>query len=139
MLLVTAGFLLYAESGLRRGSHSEQVFRATFTSSVGLAVASDVTVAGVPVGRVLSIRLDPATMLSRVVFTIRADIALPADSTLAVEAAGMSGADVLSVRPGTSHDRLASGGTVRRTVPALGLEQAAGEYIFGAGGLSEPP
>lgn len=110
---------------------------ARFVSANGLKVGADVDMDGVPVGRVLSIRLDPSTYMANVGFTLDRDIALPDDSSLAIGSPSLTADTALLVQAGQSSGRLAPGAVVTNTQEPLSLEQQISNYIFGNGGLPD--
>ena len=66
---------------------------ANFNSVSGLRVGADVEMAGVPVGRVASIRLDDdlTRRQARVVLILDKDLQLPADTIASVKTSGLIG------------------------------------------------
>ena len=136
VIAVAAGFLALAlttaESG--RGSTDGLHLRAVFPSSDGLEAGDTVALAGIPVGQVLSVRLDRRTFLADVDLAVASDIAIPTDSRFAITGGGMSDG-VLAIEPGRATSHLAQGAVVTATVSAESLEQQVGNYIFGDGGI----
>src|SRR6056297_2576113 len=70
VLAVAIGFLVYAgqATGLS-GGQSEYELAASFRSADGVDLGTDVRMAGVKVGRVTGIELDPTTYRASTVFT----------------------------------------------------------------------
>ena len=66
----------------------------------GLAVGTDVRLAGIKIGTVSDLTLDPKTYLVTVHMNIRNDIKLPTDSSVLVTPAGFLGGQYLSITPG---------------------------------------
>jgi phospholipid/cholesterol/gamma-HCH transport system substrate-binding protein len=137
VLLTAICFVLFAISATRSSVGSDVRVRSIFSSSSGLAVGSAVELAGVVVGKVVSISLDPRSDLAVVTFTRPRDLALPADSALAVRGGGPSASASVSIVPGHSPSALQTGGTITRTAPARSLEDDIGDFIFGNGGLGD--
>ncbi len=134
VLAVTAAFLAYAIVETRDGAgEGGRRYGAVFSSTDGLSAGAPVTLGGVVVGRVDAIRLDTRTMASDVTFDLRREIALPADSNVAVSSAALGGGGALAITPGHSGARLAPGTAITDTTPSRSLEAAVGDYIFGAG------
>ena len=138
VVAVAAGFvaLALASTGTPGQSAGGIRLRAVFPSSDGLDAGDAVVLAGIPVGRVLSVRLDHARFLSDVDLEVAASLALPTDSRFAIRG-GSTGDGVLEIEPGHAATHLASGAVVTSTDPAESLEQQVGNYIFGSGGLGE--
>ena len=136
MIAIAGGFYVYAvtrqsdESGTRRYG-----LQAIFLSSNGLKAGADVRLAGVKIGTVSSITLDPQAFVTRVGFDVDDRYRLPADTSLGVGSSGFTSANALLVDPGHASQRLSPGDTIRNTHEMLSLEQTVSQYIFGDGGL----
>lgn len=136
VLLVAVVFYVYARASQTDLSHDRYPLTARFISANGLHVGADVQVAGVPVGRVTDIVLDPVMAVANVRFTVDRALSLPADSGVTIGSATMTSDDSLMIQPGTAKDRLAPGAVITNAQAALSLEQQVSNYIFGNGGLS---
>lgn len=135
VLAATAGFAIYAH-GTQTGYGADRYpLSAQFVSANGLARGADVDLAGVPVGRVSRIRLDPATALAVVDFEVNASLHFPIDSVLTVGSTTLSGDSALMIEPGTSRQLTKAGDVITSTREPLSLEQQVSNYIFGNGGL----
>ncbi len=135
VIVVTAIFYSYAITRLRSLPSERYSLHAVFLSSDGLRKGADVELAGVKVGSVSSIKLDPAAFVAHVEFQIDSAYQLPADTTIGIGSSGFTTANALLVDPGRSHTMLAAGDSIRSTREMLSLEQTVSQYIFGAGGL----
>ncbi len=138
VVAVAAGFValaLASTSTPGQGADGMRL-RAVFPSSDGLDAGDAVVLAGIPVGRVLSVRLDRTTFLSDVDLQLASALAVPSDSQFAIRGGG-TGDGVLEIEPGHAATHLAAGAVVTATIPAESLEQQVGNYIFGSGGLGE--
>ena len=85
VLVVAMGFLTYA--GQVTGfsaTQSEYKLTASFRSADGVSVGTDVRLAGVKVGRVTEMKLDPDTYRAGATFTVRDGISVPDDSAVAI-------------------------------------------------------
>ncbi len=131
---IAIGFYGYAASlnGVKGGPAYE--LRATFLSSNGLHEGADVILAGVTVGRVTSIALDPRTLASNVTFQVDQALKLPVDTRLSIGSSTLTSAEALLVNPGTSHTMLPAGAMLTDTCEPTSLEQQVSRYIFGNGG-----
>lgn len=135
ILAVTAGFYTYAVTRQQDAGPDRYGLQAVFLSSNGLHVGADVRMAGVKVGTVSSITLDPAAFVTHVAFNIDRQYQLPSDTSLGVGSSGFTAATALLVNPGHSAGRLAPGAIIHDTHEMVSLEQTVSQYIFGAGGL----
>ena len=130
VLVVAAGFLTYAiaNNGTRGGSGYP--LHAAFDHIDGLAVGSDVRLAGVKVGSVLGTTIDPRSFLADVTLSVRDDIKLPTDSSAEVTSDGLLGGKYLALSPGGADRILPVGGTITVTQGSVSLEQLLGKFIF---------
>ena len=135
VIAVTVGFYSYAVARFKSQAASFYLVHATFISSNGLHQGADVDMAGVKVGRVSSIKLDPAAYVARVDFEVDARYHIPLDTTIGIGSSGFTTANVLLIDPGRSKTMVEPGGSIKSTREMLSLEQTISQYIFGAGGL----
>ncbi|GBQ30406.1 MCE family protein [Gluconacetobacter azotocaptans] len=135
VLLVAGAFYAYARATQVDLSHDRYALDARFLSANGLHVGAEVQLAGVPVGRVAAITLDPASYMADVRFTVDRNLSLPADSGVMIGSATMTADDALMIVPGTAPARLAPGAVITNAQEAVSLEQQVSNYIFGNGGL----
>lgn len=132
-LLVLAGLVgLLAMALLGSGRKSETGYRlaARFSRIDGLSVGSDVRLAGVAVGQVVSERVDPGTFQAEVVFTVRDAVRLPTDSAAVVTSDSLLGGKYLSLDPGGADTILKPGGRLTVTQGSISLEQLLSKFIF---------
>lgn len=134
ILLAIAGLLMLAfqvsNLTIYRGDKGYNV-TASFDNIGDLKVRAPVTVAGVKVGQVASIILDPKTY--RAVATLRMNENanyIPKDSTASILTAGLLGANYISLSPGFDERFLGNGDNIRETHSAIILEQMIGQLLF---------
>ena len=96
-------------------------------------VGADVEMAGVPVGRVASIKLDDdlSRRQARVVLILDKDLQLPADTIASVKTSGLIGDKYVNLTAGGSEDILASGDTLEETESAVDIESLISKYALG--------
>lgn len=105
---------------------------ADFTSISGLKNGASVEIAGVDVGRVDRITLDPARgYVARVFLSIRTGVKLTDDTIASIRTRGIIGDKYILLKPGGSDDLLADGGKISETESAVDFEQLISEYIHG--------
>ena len=106
---------------------------ASFDSVSGLRVGADIEMAGVPVGKVTSIRLDPDPMRNQAVVRLRfdKDLHLSDDSIASVRTSGLIGDKFISISRGGSEHMLAPGDTITETESAVDLGSLISKYAFG--------
>ncbi|WP_306112318.1 MULTISPECIES: outer membrane lipid asymmetry maintenance protein MlaD [Roseovarius] len=122
VLAIAAGFVIYAGqvSGFS-GAAPEYELRASFRSADGIDVGTDVRLAGVKVGRVTDMQLDPDTYRARAVFTVRDDIEVPDDSALAISSEGLLGGNFVEIMPGGSPFYFTAGDEIEFTQGSVSL------------------
>lgn len=104
---------------------------AQFDSVAGLKVGANVEMAGVPIGKVEAIALDPERQVARVRLKIQSSVVLTDDTIASVKTAGMIGDKYIKLSPGGSDLILKAGDTIIETESALDLEELISKYVFG--------
>jgi phospholipid/cholesterol/gamma-HCH transport system substrate-binding protein len=139
VLAAAAGFLFYAlgAGGVSRGGRGYQV-TASFGQVGGLASGADVRVAGVKVGVVSGVELDPKTYLALTRFELDSSVKLPSDSTAKIASDGLLGGSHVSIEPGGSLDNLADGGEITNTQGAVDLFGMIGGMMRPQAALDSP-
>ncbi|ATP27289.1 outer membrane lipid asymmetry maintenance protein MlaD [Chromobacterium violaceum] len=107
------------------------VVYADFDNVGGLKVKAPVKEAGVLVGRVSDIRLDPKTYRARVALNIDKQYQLSDDVSASILTSGLLGEQYIGLQQGGSENNLAPGGTITITSSALVLEQLIGKFMTG--------
>jgi phospholipid/cholesterol/gamma-HCH transport system substrate-binding protein len=103
---------------------------ARFDNIGGLKVRAPVRSAGVTVGRVTAITLDPKTFQGVVSMDIRQGFRFPKDSSAKILTAGLLGDQYVGLEPGAEEANLAVGATITQTQSALVLENLIGQMLF---------
>ena len=106
---------------------------ARFQSASGLRVGANVELAGVSVGRVVSITLDPDPMNTQAVVRLRLDqdLKLSDDSIASIKTSGLIGDKYVSLSRGGSESILPAGGAITETESSVDLETMISKYAFG--------
>jgi phospholipid/cholesterol/gamma-HCH transport system substrate-binding protein len=129
VLIAAAGFLAYSLSvGGPRGGHGYAV-GAKFGQVGALAPGAVVSVAGVKVGTVSSITLDPKTFLAQVKLDLDPKVPLPSDSTAKITSDGLLGGAHVVIEPGGASDNLKAGGEIQNTQGAVDLFGLVGQFL----------
>lgn len=131
--LACIGYLAVKMGNLDLFRSGDYQVEARFTSVSGLSEGAYVEVAGVRVGKVLSITYEPENALAHVVLSIENNISLPDDSTASIRTAGIIGDKFVKITPGGSQDYLESGMEIVETEPSINLEELISKYIFESG------
>lgn len=104
---------------------------ARFNSVSGLRVGADIELAGVPVGRVSAIQVDPIRAQAIVTLHFTNKLQLPEDTIASIKTSGLIGDKYVNIAPGGSDQTLASGAELHETESAVDLESLIGKYAFG--------
>ena len=122
VLATAAGFVLYAGQtrGLQLARDSYEL-HASFRSAEGITVGTDVRLAGIKVGSVQALELDPASYRAEARFTVQSDLMLPEDSDVKIASEGLLGGSFLEITPGASEFMLAAGDEVVNTQGSVNL------------------
>ena len=137
VLAVAAGFLVYAVASTGRGRVGGYTLHAAFDNVGGIATGSDVRVAGLKVGSVTGLAIDPRSYQALATFTVQSDIKLSSDSSATIATGGLLGGNFISLATGGDSKMLPDGGTITVTQSAVNLEDLLGKFIFNVGNLSE--
>ena len=135
VLGVAGVFLVYAMgSRLAEAGAGGYPLRAHFGSVGGLATGADVRIAGVKVGQVAFIRLDPKTFLADTTLRLDAAVKLPSDSSVKITSDGLLGGQYVSVEPGGAADDLRPGAEFQNVQGAVDLFGLINSVIRPQGG-----
>lgn len=108
--------------------------QAAFTNGGGLRRGTPVVIAGVEIGRIVSVGL--ADYEAKVQMVIRKGVVLQDDTIASIKTKGLIGEKYIELTPGASEKVIKPGGTIRETEPAMDLESLIGKYV--QGNLSKP-
>ena len=105
---------------------------AVFDSVSGLKPGASVEIAGVEVGSVEKIFLDPKQPgRARVILKLHGSVKLSEDVIASVRTRGIIGDKFILLKPGGSEMLILAGGTIRETESAVDLEELLSKYIHG--------
>ncbi|MGQ3891243.1 outer membrane lipid asymmetry maintenance protein MlaD [Legionella sp. CNM-4043-24] len=110
---------------------------ADFADIGGLKVRAPVTVAGVRIGEVTRIELQPGELNAKVTMMLRKDKPIPfEDASARILTEGLLGSNYISIVPGFddnadgSHPYLREGDVIAKTQEAIILENLIGQLLF---------
>ena len=104
---------------------------AVFQSVSGLKPGTHIEMAGVQVGLVDAINLDPEKQVALVTLKIHKNIELTDDVIASVKTSGLIGDKYIKLSPGGSDIILKSGDYITETESAIDLEELISKYVFG--------
>ena len=135
VLAVAVGFAAYAVqgSGVVRAPDSYPL-TASFRSVEGVSVGTDVRLAGVKVGTVTALTLNPETYFADATISMRKDVALPVDSTILISSEGLLGGTFVEVQPGGALELLEAGAEIEDTQGAVSLISLLMKFAGGGSG-----
>src|SRR3984893_14661889 len=102
---------------------------ARFTNIGGLKPGSQVFIAGVPVGRVEKIDLNPQ-YAAVVRLSVKREVHLPANTIASIKTNGLIGDKYVALAPGADSNDLSPGGTITDTESAVDLESLISRFAF---------
>jgi phospholipid/cholesterol/gamma-HCH transport system substrate-binding protein len=103
---------------------------AKFDNVGDLKAGSPVTMAGVTIGRVESIRFDPKDYKAAVTLRIENQYSeIPDDSDASIQTAGLLGGKYVGIGPGGSETFLKEGGQIEFTQSAIVLESLVNKFF----------
>jgi phospholipid/cholesterol/gamma-HCH transport system substrate-binding protein len=129
VLIAAAGFLFYSLTAGGPGQAHGYAVQAKFGQVGALAPGANVSVAGVKVGTVDRIDLDPKSYLAIVHLDLDPKVPLPADSTAKITSDGLLGGAHIVIEPGGSTDNLKAGGEIENTQGAVDLFGLVGQML----------
>jgi phospholipid/cholesterol/gamma-HCH transport system substrate-binding protein len=130
--LVALGMLAFKVGNLTTADVTNAYrVRAEFDNIGGLKVKAPVTLAGVRVGRVISISIDKNRYRAVVEMNIDGSYDnVPKDSSASILTSGLLGDQYIGLEPGGSEDNLKNGDQIMTTASALVLEKLIGQVLF---------
>jgi phospholipid/cholesterol/gamma-HCH transport system substrate-binding protein len=124
-------FLALKAANLGSFSSGETYAVTAYFDNIGaLKVRAPVRSAGVTVGRVASIRLDPKLYQGVVQLDIQKDVQFPTDSSFRILTSGLLGDQYVGVEPGGQEKMLAAGDQTKQTQSAIVLESLISQFLF---------
>lgn len=133
VLAVAAGFVLYSSGtiGLKRNTGTYDL-HASFRSAEGIAVGTDVRLAGVRVGSVSGLVLNPQTYFADMTISVQNGIELPEDTALLVSSEGLLGGNFMELVPGGMPMNLAAGDEIVDTQGSVSLISLLMKFVGGS-------
>ncbi|MCB2017807.1 MAG: outer membrane lipid asymmetry maintenance protein MlaD [Hydrogenophaga sp.] len=104
--------------------------KARFDNIGGLKSRAPVRSAGVNVGRVTGVKLDPQTYLGEVTLEINKSVNFPKDSSAKILTSGLLGDQYIGIEPGADEKNLVAGDVITHTQSAVVLENLIGQFLF---------
>jgi phospholipid/cholesterol/gamma-HCH transport system substrate-binding protein len=130
--LAALAFVALKAANLASFSNSDTYeLQARFDNIGSLKPRAPVRSAGVVVGRVKSVGLDPKSFQGVVKLDIDQRYLFPKDSAAKILTAGLLGDQYVGIEPGGDDKNLASGESIAQTQSAVVLENLIGQFLTG--------
>ncbi|WP_353218283.1 outer membrane lipid asymmetry maintenance protein MlaD [Sandarakinorhabdus sp.] len=140
VVVMAVGFVGYAWARTGAAGGSDGVsFVARFPNIGGVTLGTDVKVAGVKVGKVAGLELDPTSYQAVLRLTVDPGLKLPVDSSAAVTAEGLLGGNFIALTPGGETMLLKNGDEITETSGAADLMGLIGSVVNRSGGDAPAP
>lgn len=135
-LFLVAGFAALFFLAIKVSGLSEETSKpsyrvyASFQNAGGLTVRAKVTMAGVVIGRVSGIELDPKTFRAKVALDIYNEVnEIDTDAVASILTAGLLGEKYIGIVPGADDTFLKDGDVIAETQSSLVLEDLIGKFL----------
>lgn len=139
VVILAVWFLLFAWRRTGGGDQGGGIhIAALFPNAAGVNVGTDVRVAGLKVGSVTALALDPQSYQVKVAIALNPSVKLPADSSAAITSEGLLGSTFVAFTPGGSTASLKSGDTITDTQGSMDLMALIGQFINKPSGDAKP-
>ncbi len=129
--LLCVGYLTIKLGKMEIIGDDHYYLEAQFESVTGLKEGSRVELAGVRIGKVEAIDLEPQRQVATVRLKIKGQVELTDDVIASVKTAGLIGDKYIKISPGGSDVSLQDGDIITETESALDLEELISKYVFG--------
>ncbi len=143
-VFVAAGLLALGALAFQVGNLSAADVRngyvvyAEFDNIGGLKLRSRVTLAGVRIGRVRAIEVDPQSYRAVVALEIDGRYRnLPTDTSAMIQTQGVLGEQYVALEPGADEAYLKDGDRILLTQSALVLENLIGQFLYNKSGSGD--
>lgn len=135
VLAVAAGFLIYAGqvAGISATSGSYPL-TASFRSLEGINVGTDVRLAGVKIGAVTDVTLNPKTYRADTTISVDQGIEIPDDSSILISSEGLLGGNFVEIQPGGSPFAFEQGAEIEDTQGSVSLVSLLMKFVSSGGG-----
>jgi phospholipid/cholesterol/gamma-HCH transport system substrate-binding protein len=139
VVAVAVFFLAFAYMRTGSGSLSGYELNARLPKVDGLGIGTDVRLAGIKIGSVSDLTLDPKNYLVTVHMNIRSDIKVPVDSSVLVTSSGILGSSYLSISPGGDDKMMAAGSFFENAQGSIDVMGLVGRFMGGDKTSNTPP
>lgn len=140
VLAVAAAFLLWSTGALDRGQGGgSYALTASFPNVDGVETGTEIRMAGVRIGRVGAVRLNPKTYFADAELRVPEDIVLPTDSAAIIQSDGLLGGSYIELRPGGAAETLKPGDEIEDVQGSVSLLALMMKFLDSQSGAGKPP
>ncbi len=129
--ILCVGYLTIRLGQMELMGDEHYFLKARFLSVAGLKKGAQVVIAGVKVGQVDEISLDPEEQVAIVRLKIMENVILTDDVIASVKTSGLIGDKYIKLSPGGSDEILVDGDLITETESSLDIEELVSKYAFG--------
>ena len=104
---------------------------AKFRSAEGIKVGTDVRLAGVKIGSVSYLSLDPQTFQAIAQLSIKPEYQVPGDSAAIISSEGLLGGSFVEILPGGSYELMEDGSEFSETQGAVSFISLLMKFVTG--------
>ena len=104
---------------------------ASFRSLEGVSVGTDVRLAGVKIGAVTSVELNPQTFRADIIVGVAKRFEIPDDSTIVISSEGLLGGNFVEIMPGGSPFNLEENSEITDTQGAVSFISLLLKFVSG--------
>ena len=134
VLVAALGFGVFAAKAAGFGNTVQGYdLTASFRSAEGIATGTDIRLAGVKIGQIADLTLNPDTFRADVTLSFAQGVAIPNDSAVAIASEGVLGGSFVEIVPGGSLDNFAPGDEIEDTQGAISLISLLLKFVTGSG------
>ena len=127
--IVFAVFLWrFSDVGFGTGQYTVD---AKFRSAEGITVGTDVRLAGVKIGSVSDLSLDPQTFQAIARLSIKPEYQMPDDSAAIISSEGLLGGSFVEILPGGSYELMEDGSEFGETQGAVSFISLLMKFVTG--------
>lgn len=132
IVILALGFLIYMMGGSVAAPSGSYPLTASFRSAEGISVGTDVRMAGVKVGAITTMSLNPTTYFADVSISVDRTVQLPSDTAILISSEGLLGGNFVELVPGGAEDVLAPGDQIEDTQGAVSLISLLLKFVTGS-------
>lgn len=132
VVALALGFLVYMMGGSVAAPTGSYPLTASFRSAEGISVGTDVRLAGVKVGTITTMTLNPTTFFADVGISLDQMVQLPSDTAVLISSEGLLGGNFVELVPGGAEEILAPGDQIEDTQGSVSLISLLLKFVSGS-------